>query len=86
MNKKINWKNVSLTLLIVMNLGYSLDGSNQENKINQLENELSYWINEALAQDWIIHDLENELYTLQIESGHYNEYPINEIGTRNPNN
>ena len=88
MNKKINWKNVTITMLVVRNL-LLIGNMNQTfelgYEIRELKNELVSLDEETAEYYSLYKETLNELYMLQVESGYYNEYPINEIGTRNPN-
>lgn len=73
MKNKINWKNATLTLLASSNLflvNKVIDASEDASSAN-------FWYQQYK-------DVSNELYLLEVESGFYNEYPIESVGMRNP--
>ena len=89
MDKKINWKNVTITMLTVGNLFLSLNGSQQHQKINKLESDVFNLKNELVTLDeetgqyyFLYKETLNDLYMLQVESGLYNESETNVM--RNP--
>ena len=90
MDKKINWKNVSITMLIASNLFFSIGGSYQQQKISKLESDVFNLKNELVTLDeetsgWysLYKETLNDLYFLELELGLYNESETNVM--RNPN-
>lgn len=90
MKKSINWKHVSITMLIASNLFLSIGGSYQQQKISKLESDVFNLKNELVTLDeetaeWyaLYKETLNDLYFLEVESGYYNESETNVM--RNPN-
>ena len=91
MNKKINWKHATITILAAGNLLLSIGGSYQQQKINELESDAFNLKNELVTLDeetaqyyFLYKETLNELYMLQVESGLYNESSTDAM--RNPMN